>query len=127
VDAHIQRGEHVGLRAADARADESGDVPSQRCSRSMVAECHSRATGSLGTGRVRIPAYITRPAVGALVAALVVRSAARVRLGESASSSPRIRRSEAVLPLIRAAMDASGGIVSHALGMCRATSPSAKL
>jgi len=27
VDAVRQRGEHVGLRAADARADESGDVP----------------------------------------------------------------------------------------------------
>ena len=93
----------------------------------MVAECHSRATGSLGTGRVRIPAYITRPSVGALVAALVVRSAARTRPGESASSSPRIRRTEAALPRSRAATDASGGIVSHALGMCRAASPSAKL
>jgi hypothetical protein len=113
----------VGLRAADAGADESRDVPVT----AVLAECHNRATGSLGTGRLRIPAYITRPSVGALVAALVVRSAARTKPGEPASSSPRIRRRDAALPLSRAATDASGGMVSHALGMCRAASPSAKL
>ena len=117
----------MGLRAADAGADENGDVPV-----AAVLAQHGRGVpqpgdGSPGTGRVRIPAYITRPSVGALVAALVVRSAARARPAESASSLPRIRRREAVLPRSRAAMDASGGIVSHALGMCRAASPSAKL
>ena len=82
---------------------------------------------AVGTSRVRMPAYITRPPVGAFVAALVVMSAARTKLGESTSSSPRMRRREAALPRSRAATEASAGIVSQALGMCRAASPSAKL
>src|SRR5215471_19461741 len=41
--------------------------PSPRCSRSMLAACQSRATGSWGMGRARSPAYMTRPSAGALV------------------------------------------------------------
>ncbi len=96
--------------------------PSPRCSRSMVAECHSRATGSPGTSRVRMPAYITRPSVGALVAALVVRSAARTRPG----SRPVPRRgcaAGAALPRSRAATEAAGGIVSQALWGCAVRLP----
>jgi hypothetical protein len=103
----------VRLRTADARADERRHVP--------VA-----AVLAAGTGRERIPANITRPWVGAPSAAAVARSAARTSPGESARS-PRMRRTDAALPRSRAATDASGGIVAHALGMCRAASPSAKL
>ena len=69
---------------------------------------------------------MTRPSVGALVAALVARSAARASPGASARS-PRIRLSAATLPCSRAASAASGVVMSQTRGMWRATSPSAKL
>ena len=51
---------------------------------------------------------------------------ARASAGVS-TRSPRIRRSAATQPCLRAAMAASGVVVRHTFGMCRATSPGAKL
>ena len=117
VDAHGERVEHVGLGAADpARTTRAATWPSPRCSRSMLAACQSRATGSSGTGSVRSPAYMTRPSVGALVAAFVSelggarerRGCRRGRRGSAAApprSPARARRSAA-----------SGVVVSQTLG-----------
>ena len=100
--------------------------PSPRCSRSSDAAWKSRATVSSGTGSASSAAYIGRPWGGALVAALVSSSAARANSGV-ATWSPRTRRSAATQPCSRAAMAASGVVVRHTFGMCRATSPGAKL
>src|SRR3954454_5934872 len=81
--------------------------PSPRCSRSMLAACHNRATGSSGIGSARSPAYMIRPSVGALIEALARSSAARASAGVS-SKSPRMRRSAATQPRSRAAWAASG-------------------
>ena len=67
-----------------------------------------------------------RPSSGALVAALVSSSTARVKSGVS-TRSPRIRRSALTQPSWRAAIAASGVVVLHTFGMWRATSPGAKL
>ena len=50
-----QRVQHVGLRAADARGHEGGDVSVAAC-REAGSRRASRATGSVGTGSVRTAA-----------------------------------------------------------------------
>ena len=100
--------------------------PSPRCSRSSEAAWKRRATGSSGSGSARSAAYMGRPSIGALVAALVSSSTARVKSGVS-TRSPRIRRSALTQPSWRAAIAASGVVVLQTFGMCRATSPGPKL
>ena len=100
--------------------------PSPRCSRSKEAAWKRRATTSSGTGIARSAAYIGRPSNGALVAAWVNSPAARAKAGES-TRPPRIRRNAFTHPAWRAAIAAAGVVVRHTFGMCRATSPGAKL
>jgi hypothetical protein len=128
MDPHVDGREDVRLRSPGALDDEGGDVPSPRCSRSTVTQCHSLASGSPDTGRAQgaPPRVDDPPRDGALTAARATRSAARAAPGESASS-PRICRSAVTLPRRHASNDAAGATASHALGMWRATSPSAKL
>jgi hypothetical protein len=81
-DAFGKSVQHMGLRPADALGDQSGGMTVS----AVLAEQGGRVpeAGHGLTGSARSAAYMTRPSVGAPVAALAASSAARARAGASA-------------------------------------------
>ena len=90
--------EDVRLEAAGRPRPQGRDVPVATVL-AQQGRCVEQAGGRpSGIGIARSAAYMGRPSDGALVAALINRSAARAKAGES-TRSPRIRRSAFTTPL----------------------------
>ena len=79
----VEGEEDVRLEAADTLDHQGYDVSVAAVSRHREAAWKRRATTSSGIGIARSAAYMGRPSNGALVLALVNRSAARANTGVS--------------------------------------------
>jgi len=94
----IRGEEDVRLDAADALGHQGRDVPVATVLAQQGGCVKHAGHTSPGPGFARSAAYMGRPSSGALVAALINSSAARVNAAES-TRSPRIRRSAFAQPI----------------------------
>lgn len=100
--------------------------PSPRCSRRIVAACHSTRCGSWGQGSPALAAASGRPSVRTASAARRASAAASATSGPSVHAPKRARYARS-MPRIRAWTTLSGAATSQAAGMCSATRRGLKL